>query len=182
MTENEIRLKGAMSELTKREVFALTAYIELAKDAKDMEMLRMEAYCFSRTVEPASPKETIQRKTDLWFEKDSVKAFLEAKIQSVHIENGKTAIKIEEGDETPEEALVKELEDIKEQVKSKITADGGKADKETMDMLIKTIREIHNIRYKSKNQIKDDARVVQLMIPVQCIECPLYAEAKRKLK
>jgi post-segregation antitoxin (ccd killing protein) len=182
MDDNELRLRSAMSALTKREVFALTAYVAMLPDAKDVQLLKMESYNFSRTVERAVKKETMERKTELWFEKPAVQAFLEARIQKVEVDSKNATITLAEStNDSPEESLIKELEEIKQDLKSSITEDGH-ASRETMDMLIKTIREIHNIRHKSKNQLKEDGRVVQFMLPIQCVECPLYLEAKRKLK
>jgi len=40
---------------------------------------------------------------------------------------------------------------------------------------------IHQIRYKSKEQLQDNGKFVQIMLPLQCVSCPLYIAEKKRL-
>ena len=92
-----------------------------------------------------------------------------------------------ENDEGYDERSLYDLEQLKEDVKAMIRKrdEDGVETGEINENALKSFQDltklIHQIRYKSKEQLQDNGKFVQIMLPLQCVSCPLYIAEKKRL-
>lgn len=193
---SKVKDDGARSDLieylNEREIFALTAYLALIPQSGDMEKLRVDVYSFSRNVMPKSNPELLLRKTKEWFSQPAVRYFLEEREKTSSITHAAAPIvdiaNIDvENDEGYDERSLSDLEQLKEDVKAMIRKrdEDGVETGEINENALKSFQDltklIHQIRYKSKEQLQDNGKFVQIMLPLQCVSCPLYIAEKKRL-
>jgi len=173
-----------ISTLSPREVFALSGYLAIVATSGDSEQLRTDTYSFSRDNYPKCSGALLSRKIEEWFSSHPVKYFIEERGKVQSISSAVTPFVDKQHIETDEgydEKSIAELEEIKEDVKLKIRGEGGKINDDALKSFQDLTKLIHSIRYKSKEQLRDSGKIVQVLLPLQCPSCPLYIEEKKKL-